>query len=277
MGITTKHRSQPIPMAFRGWVCVRGVGTTGENHPHPGGNFDGFQRGTHSSRKLLCIGGQRVPNRRHESVVPLPQLYANLQETARGDACRGAHQRSGGCPPGPRWQAAARLRAGIAAIIPLPPPTPNFTGSETQSKTIRHRRCHRSSKSYFGGAERAEASPLVSPAILDATVQNGRETSSSPAARDFDMLYGHHQRSVGFARAPAGQRWRTFVRPHPTMTSPVLGRRPQQRARHDGIYRPFPQEFTRSASRFGRGRCSARRFPGTLPSFAAVCQRLLAK
>jgi phosphopentomutase len=138
----------------------------------------------------------------HERTVPLAQLYA-MCEVARALLV----------PPHNIQRVIARPFVGETPETfrrtehrrdyPLAPPTPNFlTALRTSGKTA-----HAIGviadlfpRAYFARAERTQSNPAHLAAILEA-VQSGSEELVFANCEDFDMLYGHRNDPVGFARS----------------------------------------------------------------------------
>ena len=138
----------------------------------------------------------------HEGVVPLQSLYA-MCATARR-LLKGKHnvQRViarpfiGSTPDDFK-------RTEHRRDYPLTPPAPNFlTALRDASKTAQAIGVVADlfPRSYFARAERTQSNPAHLAAILEA-VQRGQENLVFANCEDFDMLYGHRNDPVGFARS----------------------------------------------------------------------------
>ncbi len=138
----------------------------------------------------------------HEDVVPLAELYA-MCGAARGLLT----------PPNNVQRVIARPFVGTTPDdfkrtehrrdYPLTPPVPNFltvlrdAGKTAQAIGVV---ADLFPRSYFARAERTQSNPAHLTAILVA-VQTGREDLVFANCEDFDMLYGHRNDPVGFARS----------------------------------------------------------------------------
>ena len=138
----------------------------------------------------------------HESVVPLPELYA-ICETAREMlAAPNNVQRVIARPfvgDGPETFKRTEHRRDY----PLPPPVLNFLSALADAGKTTHAIgvvADLFPHSYFARAERTQSNPAHLAAILDA-VQYGQEDFVFANCEDFDMLYGHRNDPTGFARA----------------------------------------------------------------------------
>ena len=138
----------------------------------------------------------------HERIVPLEELYS-ICETARemlqapNNVQRVIARPFTGETPD-NFQRTPHRRD-----YPLAPPTPNFLTALQAA----HKTAHAVGvvadlfpRTYFARAERTQSNPAHLAAILD-TVQNGREDFVFANCEDFDMLYGHRNDPLGFARA----------------------------------------------------------------------------
>jgi phosphopentomutase len=137
----------------------------------------------------------------HERIVPLEELYA-ICETARALLTAPNNVQRVIARPflgdAPNFQRTENRRD-----YPLPPPEPNFlTTLADAGKTtyaigvvadLFPRAC-------FARAERTQSNAASFAAILEA-VQNGSDDFLFANCEDFDMLYGHRNDPVGFARA----------------------------------------------------------------------------
>ena len=138
----------------------------------------------------------------HERIVPLSELYSICEAAREMLQAPNNVQRviarpfDGDAPENFR-------RTEHRRDCPLTPPTPNFlTALQAAHKTAHAigvvadlfpRAC-------FARAERTQSNPAHLAAILDA-VQNGSEDFLFANCEDFDMLYGHRNDPLGFARA----------------------------------------------------------------------------
>lgn len=138
----------------------------------------------------------------HEEIVPLQSLYA-MCATARR-LLKGKHnvQRViarpfvGDAPDNFR-------RTEHRRDYPLPPPTPNFLTALREAGKAAHAIgvvADLFPRAYFARAERTQNNPAHLAAIADA-VKNGTEDLIFANCEDFDMLFGHRNDPLGFARA----------------------------------------------------------------------------
>jgi len=137
----------------------------------------------------------------HESVVPLEELYG---------MCEAAREML--VAPNNVQRVIARPFAGTAPDFqrtqnrrdyPLPPPEPNFLTALADAGKTAHAIgvvADLFPRAYFANAERTQSHAASLAAILEA-VQNGSEDFLFANCEDFDMLYGHRNDPVGFARA----------------------------------------------------------------------------
>ncbi len=138
----------------------------------------------------------------HESVVPLPELYA-VCETAR-EMLVAPHnvQRVIARPfvgDGPENFTRTENRRDY----PLPPPEPNFLTALAGAGKTAHAIgvvADLFPRAYFARAERTQSNAAGLAAILEA-VQTGREDFVFANCEDLDMLYGHRNDPAGFACA----------------------------------------------------------------------------
>ena len=138
----------------------------------------------------------------HERVVPLTELYA-MCETARAMLTVPnnvqrviARPFAGGSPETFR-------RTEHRRDYPLPPPVPNFLSALADAGKAAHAIgvvADLFPRFYFARAERTQSNPAHLAAISDA-VQHGQENFVFANCEDFDMLYGHRNDPLGFARA----------------------------------------------------------------------------
>ena len=138
----------------------------------------------------------------HEGVVPLPELYT-ICETAREMLVAPSNVQRVIARPflgdGPETFRRTEHRRDY----PLPPPEPNFLSALADAGKTAHaigvvadlfpRAC-------FARAERTQSNPAHLAAILDA-IRHGREDFLFANCEDFDMLYGHRNDPLGFARS----------------------------------------------------------------------------
>ena len=138
----------------------------------------------------------------HEDIVPVDRLYA-MCEAARA-LLQSPHniQRViarpflGDTPDNFR-------RTAYRRDYPLPPPVPNFLESlQSACKTAQAIGVVADlfPRSYFARAERTQSNPEHLAAILEA-VRCGQDDLVFANCEDFDMLYGHRNDPVGFAKA----------------------------------------------------------------------------
>ena len=138
----------------------------------------------------------------HEAVVPLPELYAMCETARKMLVAPDNVQRVIARPfigDGPD----SFRRTENRRDYPLPPPMPNFlTALADTGKTARAIGVVADlfPRFYFARAERTQNNSAHLAAISDA-VQHGREDFVFANCEDFDMLYGHRNDAVGFARA----------------------------------------------------------------------------
>jgi phosphopentomutase len=137
----------------------------------------------------------------HERIVPLEELYA-ICETARAMLVA----------PNNVQRVIARPFVGEAPNFrrtenrrdyPLPPPEPNFLTTLADAGKTTHAIgvvADLFPSACFARAERTQSNAASLAAILDA-VQNGSEDFIFANCEDFDMLYGHRNDPIGFARA----------------------------------------------------------------------------
>ncbi len=137
----------------------------------------------------------------HESVVPLSELHA-MCETARALLTAPDNVQRVIARPfvgdAPSFQRTENRRD-----FPLPPPEPNFLTKLVDAGKTTHAIgvvADLFPRAYFACAERTGSNAASLAAILDA-VQNGSEDFVFANCEDFDMLYGHRNDPLGFARA----------------------------------------------------------------------------
>ena len=138
----------------------------------------------------------------HESIVPLPQLYA-FCETAREMLVASNNVQRVIARPFVGDGPDNFRRTENRRDYPLPPPTPNFLTVLTDAGKTAYAIgvvADLFPRTYFARAERTQSNPAHLAAILDA-VQHGREDFVFANCEDFDMLYGHRNDAAGFARA----------------------------------------------------------------------------
>ncbi|MGI4790965.1 MAG: phosphopentomutase [Janthinobacterium lividum] len=137
----------------------------------------------------------------HESIVPLEELYG-ICETARemlvapNNVLRVIARPFTGDSP------ANFRRTENRRDYPLAPPTPNFLTTLANANKTAHAIgviADLFPGTYFTKAQRTQSNPAHLAAILDA-VQNGPEDFVFANCEDFDMLYGHRNDPIGFAR-----------------------------------------------------------------------------
>lgn len=138
----------------------------------------------------------------HEGIVPLDELYA---------MCEAARELLK--PPNNVQRVIARPFVGATPDdfkrtehrrdYPLAPPVPNFlTALRDAGKTAQAIGVVADlfPRAYFARAERTQSNPAHLAAVLEA-VQAGQEDLVFANCEDFDMLYGHRNDPVGFARS----------------------------------------------------------------------------
>ena len=137
----------------------------------------------------------------HERIVPLGELYA-ICETAREMLAA----------PNNVQRVIARPFTGAAPNFhrtqnrrdyPLPPPEPNFLTRLADAGKTAHAIgvvADLFPRAYFARAERTQNNAASLAAILEA-VQAGSQEFIFANCEDFDMLYGHRNDPIGFARA----------------------------------------------------------------------------
>ncbi len=138
----------------------------------------------------------------HESIVPLPELYA-ICETAREMLVAPNNVQRVIARPFVGEGPDSFRRTEHRRDYPLPPPVPNFLSALADAGKTAHAVgvvADLFPRSYFARAERTQSNPAHLAAILDA-MRLGREDFVFANCEDFDMLYGHRNNPAGFALA----------------------------------------------------------------------------
>ena len=138
----------------------------------------------------------------HEAVVPLTDLYTMCEAardllTVPNNVLRVIARPFVGDTP------EAFRRTENRRDFPLTPPSPNLLTVLQEQGRMAHAIgvvADLFPRSYFARAERTQSNPAHLAAILEA-VEAGREDLVFANCEDFDMLYGHRNDPLGFARS----------------------------------------------------------------------------